>query len=244
VVDLDQSSWLPSLQNKLFGLGPKVLIDRTILAAAKLPTTSLRFSPGETVYERGSQAQFVYGVAEGALYRFKMLPDGRRRVSQFLFPGDGFGFENGKRRDDTVAALTEAEVICLGKDTLLEAAKSDARLSNLLFTAAVRAAVVATEHSNALWGKTATEQLALFLLEMDARLSRRGEIDLPMRRQHIADYLGLSMETVSRTFTAFHKARIIDFLDNPKVQRRVVIRDKRRLERFASDAADFSWGKN
>jgi CRP/FNR family nitrogen fixation transcriptional regulator len=243
VVDLDQSSWLPGLPNKLFGLGPEVLIDRTILAAAKLPTISLRFSPGETVYERGAQAQFVY-VVEGALCRFKLLPDGRRRISQFLFPGDGFGFENGKQRDDTVAALTEAEVICLGKDMLLEAAKSDARLSNLLFTAAVRAAVVATEHSNALWGRTATEQLALFLLEMDARLSKRGEIDLPMRRQHIADYLGLSMETVSRTFTAFHKARIIDFLDNPKLQRRVLIRDKRRLERFASDAADFGWGKS
>jgi hypothetical protein len=65
-----------------------------------------------------------------------------------------------------------------------------------------------------------------------------------MRRQHIADYFGLSMETVSRTFNAFHKAGIIDFLDNPRVQRRIVIRDKRRLERFASDAADFGWDKS
>jgi hypothetical protein len=79
---------------------------------------------------------------------------------------------------------------------------------------------------------------------MDARLSKGGKINLPMRRQHIGDYFGLSMETVSRTFTAFHKARIIDFLDNPKLQRRVVIRDKRRLERFASDAVDFGWGKS
>jgi CRP/FNR family transcriptional regulator, nitrogen fixation regulation protein len=244
VVDLDQSSWLPSLPNKLFGLGPEVLIDRTILAAAKLPTISLRFSPGETVYERGAQAQFVYVVVEGALCRFKMLPEGRRRILQFLFPGDGFGFEKGKQRDDTVTALTEAKVICLGKNTLLEAAKSDVRLSNLLFTAAARAAAVATEQSNALRGRKVTEQLALFLLEMDARLSKSGEIDLPMRRQHIADYFGLSMETVSRTFTAFQKARIIDFLDKPKLQRRIVIRDKRRLERFASDAADFSWGKS
>jgi CRP/FNR family nitrogen fixation transcriptional regulator len=196
------------------------------------------------VNERGAQARFVYVVVEGALCRFKLLPEGRRRVSQFLFPGDGLGIENGERRDDTVAALTEAEVTCLRRDTLLEAAKSDARLSNLLFTAAARAAVVATEQSNALRGRTATEQLALFLLEMDARLSKGGEIDLPMRRQHIADYFGLSMETVSRTFTAFHKARIIDFLDHPKLQRRIVIRDKRRLERFASDAADFGWGKS
>ena len=244
MVDLDQSSWLPSLPNKLFGPGSEVLIDRTILAAAKLPTISLRFSPGETVYERGAQAQFVYVVVEGALCRFKMLPAGRRRILQFLFPGDGFGFEKGKQRDDTVTALTEAKVICLGKNTLLEAAKSDVRLSNLLFTAAARAAAVATEQSNALRGRKVTEQLALFLLEMDARLSKSGEIDLPMRRQHIADYFGLSMETVSRTFTAFQKARIIDFLDKPKLQRRIVIRDKRRLERFASDAADFSWGKS
>jgi CRP/FNR family transcriptional regulator len=186
----------------------------------------------------------LHFVAEGALCRFKMLPEGRRRILQFLFPGDGFGFENGKRRDDTVTALTEAKVISLGKDTLLEVAKSDVCLSNLLFTAAARAAAVATEQSNALRGRKVTEQLALFLLEMDSRLSKGGEIYLPMHRQHIADYFGLSMETVSRTFSAFHKARIIDFLDNPKVQRRVVIRDKRRLERFASDAADFGWGKS
>ena len=145
---------------------------------------------------------------------------------------------------DTITALTEAKVISLGKDTLLEVAKSDVCLSNLLFTAAARAAAVATEQSNALRGRKVTEQLALFLLEMDSRLSKGGEIYLPMHRQHIADYFGLSMETVSRTFSAFHKARIIDFLDNPKVQRRVVIRDKRRLERFASDAADFGWGKS
>jgi CRP-like cAMP-binding protein len=124
------------------------------------------------------------------------------------------------------------------------AAKSDARLSNLLFAEAACAAEVATEHFNALWWRTTAEQLALFLLEMDARLSKGGEIDLPIRRKHIADYFDLSLETVSRTFTAFHKARINDFLDNPKPQRRVVIRDKRRLERFASNAADFSWGKH
>ena len=195
------------------------------------------------MYEREAEAQFAYVVVEGALCCFKMLADGRRRILQFLFPGDGFGFEKASQRDDTVTALTEAKVICFGKDALLKAAKSDAHLSNLLFTAAARAAAVAAEQSNALRGRTPVEQLALFLLEMDARLSKDGEINLPMRRQHIADYFGLSMETVSRTFNAFHKAKIIDFLDNPKPQRKVVIRDKHRLERFASDAADFGWGK-
>ena len=110
MVDLDQSSWLPSLPNKLFWLGPEVLIDLTILAAAKLPTTSLRFSPGETVYERGSQAQFVYGVAEGALCRFKMLPDGRRRVSQLRPPVRGSGFSRAPAAAASHAQLIEATI--------------------------------------------------------------------------------------------------------------------------------------
>ena len=78
---------------------------------------------------------------------------------------------------------------------------------------------------------------------MDARLSKRGQIDLPMRRQHIADYYGLTIETVSRTITRFRRSRIIEFLDNVKLQRRVVIRDKNELSRLAPDAREFAWWK-
>jgi CRP-like cAMP-binding protein len=95
-----------------------------------------------------------------------------------------------------------------------------------------------------LLNRTTAEQVALFLLEMDFRRSKPGEIDLPMRRRYNADYLGRRIESVSRTLTAFHRAKIIEFLDGPKVQGRVAIRDKRRLERFAEDASDFGWGKS
>jgi len=149
---------------------------------------------------------------------------------QFLFPGDVFGYEQSRQHAHTVAALTgDSRVISAGREALLEASKSDARLAHFLFTAAARGEAIAREHSVLLLGRPVVEQLALFLLDMDARLSRRGEIHLPMRRRQMGDYLGRRIESVSRTFSAFHKAKIIDFLDNPVIQRLVVIRDRRRL---------------
>jgi hypothetical protein len=147
------------------------------------------------------------------------------------------------RHRDTVEALTNAKVRSVGRDALLEAAASDTRVSNALSTDAIWAAIAAEDQSTALRGRNATEQLALFFLEMDARLSKRGQINLPMRRQHIADYCGLTIETVSRTISRFRRSKIIQFLDNEKLQRRVVIRDRSELSRLAPDASDFAWWK-
>ena len=217
------------------------LIDQH-LRAAKLATVLLRYRRDEVVYERGAPAQFIYAVTEGTLCRLRVLEDGRRLILQFLFPGDVFGYEQGRNHRHTVQALTkDTRVLSVGREALLEASKSDAQLSHFLFTAAARAEAVASEHSAMLLGRSITEQIALFLLEMDARISRGGEIALPMRRRHIADYLGRRLESVSRTFTAFHKAKVIEFLGNPKIRRQVVIPDKRRLERLAADASDFRW---
>jgi CRP/FNR family transcriptional regulator len=219
------------------------LIERTVFTKSKLPKISLRYGPEDVVYQRGAPAQFLYVVRQGALCGLKMLPDGRRQITRFLLPGDGFGYELGRRHDETVLALADTEIDAASKLALLEAAKSDPVLSMLLFAVAARAAMVAKEHSLMLLNRTTAEQVALFLLEMDVRLAKRGEIALPMRRQYIADYLGRRIESVSRTFTAFHGTKIIEFLDNPKIQRRVAIRDKDRLRQIAGDASDFRWGK-
>jgi CRP/FNR family transcriptional regulator, anaerobic regulatory protein len=218
-------------------------IDQAILKAKRLQAISLSYRRGEVVYEKGAPAQFVYLVTEGALFRFKMLPGDRRSIIQFLFPGDAFGYEIGRHHRDTVEALTNVKIRSVGKEALLGTAAIDARLSKALSSAAFWAARAAEDQSIGLRGRNATEQLALFFLEMDARLSKGGEINLPMRRQHIADYYGLTVETVCRTITSFRRSRIIEFSDNVKLQRRVVIRDKGQLSRFAPDAPDFAWWK-
>jgi CRP/FNR family nitrogen fixation transcriptional regulator len=212
-------------------------IEGTILAAAKLKIIDLSYSPGDSVYEHGAPAHFVYTVDTGALCRLRLLPEDRRSILQFLFPGDGFGYEIGRHHRDTAQALTHTKLRAASREALRAAAKSNARLANLLFAAAANAAVVAEERADMLRFRTATEQIAQFLLEMEVRLSIRGQIDLPMRRYHIADYFGLTVETVSRTITALQREKIIEFRDRAQY----VIRDKRRLRQLASDASDFEF---
>jgi CRP/FNR family transcriptional regulator, nitrogen fixation regulation protein len=222
-------------------LGSQSLIDRTILTAAKLQTIELCYGPAENVYERGAPAQFVYAVDKGALCRLRLLTGDRRSILQFLFPGHGFGYETGRQHRDTVQALTHTKVLAAGREALLAAATCDRRLWNLLFTAATQTVAVAEDQA-VLRVRTASEQIAQFLLEMEVHLSIRGQIDLPMNRRHIADYVGLRLETVSRAFSALQREKIIQFRD--QTQRRLVIRDKQRLQLLASGASEFDYWSN
>lgn len=203
-------------------------------------TINLSYSTGDTVFERGAPAQFVYVVSTGALCRFRPLPRGRRAILQFLFAGDGFGYEPGNHHRDTVQALTDTEVLATGRKGLIAASKS--RCSEAFFFAAARAFVIAEEQSLIVRGRTATERTALFLLEMNTCLATgNNEIVLPMGRKAIANYLGLTVETVSRVMNEFHRAKIIEIRDH--TPRRITIRNKARLEKLASDAPKFELWK-
>jgi CRP/FNR family transcriptional regulator, nitrogen fixation regulation protein len=216
-----------------------ISLDKAILASAHLQTTDLSYSAGDTVFERGAPAQFVYVVSTGALRRFRPLPGGRRSILQFLFAGDGFGYELGSHHRDTVQSLTDTEVLATGRKGLVAASKS--RCSEALFFAAARAFVIAEEQSVIVRGRTATERTALFLLEMNSRLAADNEIVLPMGRKDISDYLGLSLETVSRVMNQFHRAKIIEIQDY--TPRRITIRNKARLEKLVSDDPKFELWK-
>ena len=126
-------------------------------------------------------------------------------------------------------------MLAAGREALLRAATSNALLSNLLFSDAASAVLVAEKNADIRCVGTVTEKIAQFLLEMEVRLSKRGEIELPMRRRDIADYFGLTEETVSRTFSALHNKKIIQYRD--RWQRRIMICDKPRLQKLASDAS-------
>jgi CRP-like cAMP-binding protein len=210
-------------------------IDRKILSAANLKIIDLSYAPGNTIYELGAVALFAYAVDEGALFRFRLLPGGRRSIQQFLFAGDNFGYEKGRHHRDTVQALTHTKVLASAREALLAATASNAQLSNSLLSAAVSDVLAAEERADNLRVGTATEKISRFLLEMEVRLSIRGEIHLPMRRQHIADYLGVTEPTVSREFSALRQNKIIEFQD--QLQRRIVIRNKLRLQQLALDAS-------
>jgi CRP/FNR family transcriptional regulator, nitrogen fixation regulation protein len=208
--------------------------DRTILAAAKLQRVPLKYGVNDTVYAQGAPAQFVYVVEQGALRRSRLYQGYKKSILQFLLPGDSFGFEAGRYHLDSVQALAHAKVLAVGREALMDAARSNARLSKMLLDAAVRALVAAEEQAIVLREASSTERLALFLLDLDARLN--GQIYLPMTRTNIANHLGLTEETVSRTFTALRRAKVLQY-DNRR--RSIAISDKRRLKQLATDASDF-----
>jgi CRP/FNR family transcriptional regulator, nitrogen fixation regulation protein len=217
-----------------------ISLDHAILAAANLPTTVLSFSAGDTIFQRGAPAQLVYVVGKGALCRFRSLPGGRRSILQFLFAGDGFGYEPDGYYRDTVQALTDVGVLAAGRKRLTAASKS--RCSEALFAAAARACVIAEEQSVLVRGRTAIERTALFLLEMSTRLSTGDQLVLPMSRRDISDYLGLRLETVSRAMHEFHRAKIIE-IRGGRWKRIVIVLNRARLEKLASDASGFDWWK-
>ena len=198
-----------------------ISLDNAILALANLQTIDLSFNAGDIVFRRGAPAQFVYVVSKGALCRFRPLPGGRRSILHFFFAGDGFGYEPASHHRDTVQALTDSEVLAAGRKGLVAAA-SKSGCSAAFFAAAARAFVIAEEQSVCVRGRTATERMAHFLLEMHARLSADNQILLPMARRDSSDYLGLTIETVSRAMNEFQRAKIIEIRDRER--RRIIIR--------------------
>lgn len=214
-----------------------IQVSRAIFAAAGIQTVELRYRSKEPVYERNARAEFVYVVKDGAVCQFRPLPKNRRSVTQFLFRGDGFGYETYRYHRDTAQALMPTTLLAASREGLLKAAATDLKVANLLISVAADAGVAAEEQGHRLRVWSATERVAQFLIEMDSRLGAHGEIALPMKRDHIAQHLGISHETVSRTITALHKSKIIECPE--ATPRRIKIRDKKCLQEVALDASHF-----
>jgi CRP-like cAMP-binding protein len=112
-----------------------ITLDRTILAAAELPLVALEYGINDTVYAQGARAQFVYVVEQGALRRSRLYQGYKKSILQFLLPGDSFGFEVARCHLDTVQALTPTKLLATGREALMDAAASNARLSKMLLDA-------------------------------------------------------------------------------------------------------------
>jgi CRP/FNR family transcriptional regulator len=158
-----------------------------------------------TVFREGDEVDHVYSISAGTVKLYKLLPDGRRQIIGFLFSGELFGLAVEGAYVYTAETVTATQ-LCRFTHRKLDTLRDEIpRLERRMFSMAVKDLVAAQEQMLLLGRKTAREKLATFLL----RLSRRQEqvglpsspVALPMSRADIADYLGLTIETVSRTFT-------------------------------------------
>lgn len=164
----------------------------------------------EELFAEGDEAEYFYEVVSGAIRSYKLLSDGRRQIDAFHLPGDLFGLEAGREHRFSAEAVGDAQVIAYRRSRLSAIIEENAAFRDRIMTATLRNLQRAQDHMLLLGRKTAQEKLATFLLDMAERLSGDAEhFDLPMQRSDIADHLGLTIETVSRTLTQFTRSGLI-----------------------------------
>ncbi|NQV21716.1 MAG: cyclic nucleotide-binding domain-containing protein [Rhodospirillales bacterium] len=175
--------------------------------------THVTLGPGQTVFDEGDPRDFHYNVSDGVVRLFKMLPDGRRQITGFLFPGDHLGLAAHDTYSYSAEAVTDVH-LCRFRAADLEALFEDLPdLALRLFSMVNDELAAAQEQIMLLGRKNPTEKLISFLLLMSERNVDRGlppsPVFLPMRRADVADYLGLTIETVSRAFSRLKKEGVL-----------------------------------
>ena len=187
--------------------------------------TEFSYSKEEEIYGEGEPSEYVYQVIRGAVRTYKLLNDGRRQIGAFHLPGDVFGLEPGSAHRLTAEAIADTTVRLVKRRSLEAAAGSNVRVAHNLWTMTAGDLRHAEDHMLLLGRKTAMERVATFLLEMDRRLAKAGMMALPMCRRDIADYLGLTLETVSRALSQLNDQGVLLFSS----ARQIVLRNRQRL---------------
>jgi CRP-like cAMP-binding protein len=187
----------------------------------------MRFARNTEIYGEGERADYLYQVISGAVRTYRMLEDGRRQIGAFYLPGDIIGVEAGELHPASAEAVCDSQILVVKRSAVMARAEHEKDLAKQLWTLTVRELQRMQEHSLVLI-KSAEERVAGFLLEMAGRNSSGAAIELPMSRQDIADYLGLTIETVSRTFTQLVQSGTIAL----ETSRRILFRNRAALNRL------------
>lgn len=183
--------------------------DSLTLGPVELMGARIRYERDAEIYGEGEPAEFAYKVISGAVRTYKLLNDGRRQIGGFHLPGDLFGLEAGVEHRLSAEAIGEATVLVIRRSALLGLAAQDAEAARALWTLTAADLERAQNHLLLLGRKSACERVASFLTDLAARQPAAATVDLPMSRQDMADYLGLTIETVSRTLTQLQNEGVI-----------------------------------
>jgi len=188
----------------------------------------------EHVFFEGDPITHIYQVEHGTVCLYKTLQDGRRQIIDFAHPGDFIGLGTGGDHVFSAQTITLTRLRCLPAGALLEVACHNPEIGMQLYRALSDQLLAARDLVLTVGQRNAIERLAALLFALSRRNERNGanssRIALSMTRADIADFLSLTVETVSRTFTKLRQSGIIDLVHSSLV----VIKDRRALERLAA----------
>jgi CRP/FNR family transcriptional regulator, nitrogen fixation regulation protein len=203
------------------------------LAAQNVVWSEFRYCAGSEIFGEAEPADYVYQIRQGAVRTYKLLSDGRRQIGAFHLPGDIFGIENDEVHRFTAEAIIATTVWIAKRRSLFGGlGDGDVSATNNVRDLITKNLEHAENHLLLLGRQTALEKVAAFLLEMDGRLEQPEVMGLPMGRRDIADYLGLTLETVSRALSALREESILSFIG--QTQREIALHDRSKLAQRAT----------
>jgi CRP/FNR family nitrogen fixation transcriptional regulator len=193
--------------------------------SAVLSGMPMTYPRGGEIYGEGEAFGHIYQVVSGVVRIAKLLPDGRRQISGFYLPGDIFGFDAGDVRHFSAEAVVQTKVIAFRWQSLIATGIRSIGFFQELLNVAMKDLRHTQAQLLVVGRKSALERVAAFLLEMSERSASPDFVELPMPRHDIADYLGLTLETVSRMFAelkdlgaiALEGARRVRLLDRDRL---------------------------
>jgi len=185
--------------------------------AFRLIGAAVRFERNTEIHGEDEPAEYFYQVESGAVRTYRLRSDGRRQIGAFHLPGDVFGLEAGQNHRFSAEAIATSVVHVAKRSAISALAARDPDLSIELWTHTANNLQIAQDHMLLLGRKNAEARVASFLLQMADRASEECTVDLPMSRQDIADYLGLTIETVSRTLTQLEGKAAIELPSSRRV---------------------------
>lgn len=214
-------------------------LDAPTLAGMRSLGTMQRLQPGQSVFHEGDPAQRVFMVTQGALKLYTLLADGRRQVTGFMFPGDFLGISVDEEYAFTVEALENSELWWFSREAFERFLAEHPQVERELYRLAAHELAEAQRQMVLLGRKAAHERLASLFHSLLLRAERASGVsqqafDLPMSRIDIADYLGLTKETVSRMIAHLRSRRLIRL----QSQNRVEVLDRGGLEAVAQGDGD------
>jgi len=189
----------------------------------------MSFARNAEIYGENEPADYLYKIVIGTVRTHKVLEDGRRQIGAFHLPGDIFGLETGDEHTFSAEAITDCKIIVIKRGAVEALAAKDNEVARQMWALTAHELQRVQEHILVLI-RSARERVASFLLEMAKRAPAGAAVELPMSRQDIADYLGLTIETVSRTLTQLEKTAAIEV----PTSRRIVLRNRSALSRLNS----------
>ncbi len=186
---------------------------------------SMRFDRNEEIFGEDEAAEYVYRVASGAVRTMRFSSDGRRQILGFHLPGDVFGLELSGIHTLSAEAVTPSNIVMVRRSMVDKAAAEHPAAARMVLQLTAENLLSARDHAMLLGRKGAGERVAAFLLRFAERCESSQELDLPMSRADIADFLGLTIETVSRAFAEMERQCAIELPSS----RHVVMRSRSTL---------------